>query len=65
VENGRTLKELTMKKGLLERLEIYPELKKLTEEMLDIVEDTTDSLQRADEAEMQVVYNIRKMGAAV
>jgi hypothetical protein len=35
------------------------------EEVLDIAEDTTDTLKRADDAEMRVVDNMRKMGAAL
>ena len=54
-----------MNEKLLERLEAHPELKKYVEAMLDIAEDVTGSLKRADDAEIKVVDNMRKMGAAL
>ena len=54
-----------MSEKLLERLEAHPELKKYMEAMLDIAEDVTGTLKRADDAEIQVVDSIRKMGAAL
>lgn len=54
-----------MNEKLLERLEAHPELKKYVEEVLDIAEDVTDTLKRADDAELKVVDNMRKMGAAL
>lgn len=48
-----------------ERLEAHPELQKYVEAMLDIAEDVTGTLKRADDAEIKVVDTIRKMGAAL
>jgi len=39
-----------MSEKLLERLEAHPELKKYVEEVLDIAEDVTDTLKKADDA---------------
>lgn len=50
---------------LTERLEAHPELKKYVEAMLDIAEDVTGTLKKADDAEIQVVDNMRKMGGAL
>ena len=54
-----------MEMQLLEKLEKYPELKKHVKEMLDIVEDTNNTLKRADDAEIKVVGNMRKIGSIV
>jgi len=54
-----------MSEKLLERLEAHPELKKYVEEVLDIAEDVTDTLKKVDDAEVKVVDNMRKMGAAL
>jgi hypothetical protein len=48
-----------------ERLEAHPELKRYVEAMLDIAEDVTGTLKKADDAEIKVVDNMRKMGAAL
>ena len=48
-----------------ERLEAHPELKKYVDAMLDIAEDVTGTLKKADDAEIKVVDNMRKMGAAL
>ena len=48
-----------------ERLEAYPELKKYVDAMLDIAEDVTGTLKKADDAEIKVVDNMRKMGTAL
>jgi len=53
-----------MNQNLSERIEEYPELKKHIEAMLDVVEDVKGTLKRADDAEIQVVDNMRKIGAA-
>ena len=52
-----------MKKSFSERLESYPELKEHVERMLDIVENTAGTVEKADDAEIQVVENMRKIGA--
>ena len=39
-----------MSKQLLERIEAHPELKKYIEGMLDIAEDATGTLKKADDA---------------
>ena len=54
-----------MNKQLSERLEAHPELKKYVEVMLDIAEDVTGMLKKADDAEIKVVENMRKMGATL
>ena len=54
-----------MKKQLSERLEAYPELKIHLEELLDVVEDVNGTLRKADDAEIQVVKNMRKMGSSI
>lgn len=45
-----------MNEKLLERLEAHPELKKYLEEMLDIAEDVTGTLKKADDAEISRYY---------
>lgn len=52
-----------MKKSFAERMEIYPELKEHIERMLDVVENVEGKADRADDAEIQVVDNMRKIGA--
>lgn len=54
-----------MEKSLAEKLEKYPELKKHVEEMLNIVEDSNNTLRKADDAEIKVVDNMRKTGATL
>ena len=54
-----------MNKRLSERLESHPELKKHIEAMLDIIEDVTGTLKKADDAEITVVENMRKMGVTL
>lgn len=54
-----------MRDLLLERLKAHPELKKHVEAMLDIAEDVTGTLKKADDAEIQTVDNMRKMGATL
>lgn len=60
---GGVNQELLMKKSFIERMEAYPELKKHVEEMLDVVENIGGKADKANDAEMQVVYNMRKIGA--
>jgi len=52
-----------MKQSLGERIEAYPALKKQMEDMLDIVENVEGKVDKADDAEIQVVDNMRKIGA--
>jgi hypothetical protein len=52
-----------MRRPFSERLEAYPELKEHIERMLDVVENTERTADRADDAEIQVVENMRKIGA--
>ncbi len=52
-----------MEKSLAERLEAYPELKKHMEQMLDVVENIGGRANKANDAEIQVVDNMRKIGA--
>lgn len=51
--------------NIYERLEAHPKLKKYINIMLDIAEDVTDTLKKADDAEIQVVDNMRKLGVAL
>lgn len=52
-----------MKKPFAERMEAYPELKKHVEHMLDVVENIEGKADKANDAEIQVVDNMRKIGA--
>ena len=52
-----------MKKSFIERLEAYPKLKEHLEKMLDVVENIGGKADKANDAEMQVVDNMRKIGA--
>lgn len=51
--------------SIKERLEAHPELQKYVEAMLDIAEDVTGTLKKADDAEIKIVDTIRKMGATL
>jgi len=53
-----------MKKSLTERLETYSELKEYVERMLDVVENIAGIANKANDAEIQVVENMRKIGKA-
>jgi len=53
-----------MKKSFVERIEAYPQLKEHMERMLDVVENVEGKADKANEAEIQVVDNMRKIGAA-
>lgn len=52
-----------MKKPFPERLEAYPELKEHIERMLDVIENIAGTADKADDAEIYVVENMRKIGA--
>ena len=53
-----------MEKSFVERIEAYPELKKHIENMLNVVENIGGRADKANDAEIQVVDNMRKIGAA-
>jgi hypothetical protein len=53
-----------MKRSFTERMETYPELKEHMERMLDVIENIEGKADRANDAEIQVVDNMRKIGAA-
>ncbi len=53
-----------MEKSFVERIEAYPELKRHMDQMLDVVENVGGKADMADDAEIQVVDNMRKIGAA-
>lgn len=53
-----------MRKSFIERLESHPELKQHIERMLDVVENIDGRADKANDAEIQVVDNMRKIGAA-
>lgn len=48
--------------SLEERLSGYPQLKERIEALLAIVEDPTAAVTRADEAERQVIAEVRRLG---
>jgi len=50
------------KKSLEERLKAHPALKKRFESLLDVVENTSGDVEKADEAERQVIKTLQKMG---
>ena len=50
------------KVNLEERFNKYPYLKSRVESMLDIVEDVSGSIDRADEAEQLLIVEIRQLG---
>lgn len=52
-----------MEKSFAERIEEYPELKKHIEQMLDVVENIEGRADKANDAEILVVDNMRKFGA--
>jgi hypothetical protein len=52
-----------MEKSFTERMEAYPELKKHIEQMLDAVENIGGKADKANDAEILVVDNMRKIGA--
>lgn len=47
---------------LQERMEKYPYLRSRFESIMDIVEDTSASVDKADEAEQLLIDEIREMG---
>jgi histidinol dehydrogenase len=48
--------------SLEERLSSYPQLRERIEALLAIVEDPTAEMTRADEAERQVIAEVRRLG---
>jgi histidinol dehydrogenase len=50
--------------SLEERLSAYPQLRERLEALLAIVEDPTATVTRADEAERQVIAEVRRLGNA-
>ena len=52
----------TNSSSLEERLSSYPQLKEHIEALLAIVEDPTAEVTRADEAERQVIAEVRRLG---
>ena len=48
--------------SLDERLSAYPQLRERLEALLAIVEDPTAAVTRADEAERQVIAEVRRLG---
>ena len=53
-----------MGKSFIERMDAHPELKRHMEQMLDVVENIDGRADKANDAEIQVVDNMRKIGAA-
>jgi hypothetical protein len=49
--------------SLIKRLEKYPHLRDRFEAILNIAENTTGELERADDAEMKAIEEVRKIGA--
>ena len=48
-----------------ERLELHPALKARMERLLDVVENASGEVRRADEAERRAMEELRQMGLAV
>ena len=53
------------RESVAERLERHPALKARTERMLDVVENASGDVQRADEAERRAIEELRQMGLEV
>lgn len=53
------------KKSLEERLKAYPDLQNRIETILDNVEDASDEVKTADEAEERAIEQLRQLGAEV
>ncbi|SCA64006.1 hypothetical protein SCG7086_BN_00080 [Chlamydiales bacterium SCGC AG-110-P3] len=51
-----------MSEDLFKRLDQHPELKKRVEKTLDIAENTSGECNTADEAELNVIKELRKLG---
>jgi hypothetical protein len=49
-------------RNLLERLEKHPELKERFKMILDIVENTSGDVEKADEAERRAIEAVRQLG---
>lgn len=47
---------------LEERLHSHPRLKNRVESLLEIVEDTSPEIEKADEAELRVIEELRRLG---
>jgi hypothetical protein len=52
-----------MMNNLVERLEKHPHLRDRVEAILNIAENTTGELERADDAEMKAIEEMRKLGS--
>lgn len=52
-----------MMNSLVERLEKYPHLRDRFEAILNVVENTTGELEKADDAEMKAIEEVRKLGS--
>lgn len=50
------------KKSLDERLQSHPILRKRVESLLDVVENASGDVEKANEAEKQVIENLQQMG---
>lgn len=50
------------KESIDERLKAYPILQGRIEAILDIVEDSTGEVERADEAERRMIEEVRQLG---
>lgn len=50
------------KKSLEERLQAHPALRKRVESLLDVVENASGDVEKANEAEKQVIETLQKMG---
>lgn len=50
------------KNSLEERLKAHPQLRKRIESLLKIVEDESDDVETADEAEQRLIDELRRMG---
>ena len=53
------------RESVVERLERHPTLKARMERMLDVVENASGDVRRADEAERRAIEELRQMGLEV
>jgi hypothetical protein len=64
-KKNRRAKSSSPSQPLEQRLEHYPELKARVEALLAIVENRDGSLEKADDAELAVVQEVRQLGQQV
>ena len=58
----RIERQANRKRSLMERLEEHPELRQRFEMILEIVENATGDVEKADEAERRTIEAVRQLG---